>query len=384
MSEKIVVSGTVTPGFEAVKEAYEANFYRNDIYRELGSALCVYHKGQQVINLWAGYRNQEKTQPWTEDTLNAFYSTGKGVTALCLGVLVDRGLLDYNDLVSKHWPEFGQNGKEATTVSHILSHQSGNTGLREETQLDELMDWDVICDRLARQAPFWAPGESTSYHAWTVGFLAGEIVRRITGKTIGQFLQSEIAEPLGADVYFGVPESKEDAVAVLYKPLENHTLPDPTGLPDFLAVSVSNPALQAESPNRREWRAAEMPAINGYGSAIGLAKLYNPLANATKMGDASFMSAESIDKMTKVVSDRQDGMLGRQMAWAQGVALNDFGLDLFGPNPKAFGHSGWGGSFGSADRENHLAVGYVCNQMGPDTIGDLRTRELLKVIYDCL
>ncbi|HAS41498.1 MAG TPA: EstA family serine hydrolase [Microscillaceae bacterium] len=383
-SEKVAVFGTIDPQFESVKEAFESNFYRDDTYQELGSSLCVYYQGKQVINLWAGYRNREKTQPWTEDTTIALYSTTKGITGLCVGVLVDRGLVAYSDLVSKHWPEFGQNGKENTTVSHLLSHQSGNPGLRETTQLDDLMNWDLICDRLARQAPYWVPGEKTSYHGWTVGYLAGEIVRRVSGKTVGTFLQEEIAGPLGADVYIGLPESKEDTVAVLYKPIEQHQIPDPATLPDFLAVSVSNPVLEAESPNRREWRAAELPAICGYGSAMGLAKIYQPLAQVDHLPQPGFMSAGSIDKMTEIVSTRQDMMIGSPIAWGNGTVINDLDLNLFGPNTKAFGHSGWGGSFGCADRDNQVAIGYVCNQMGPDTVGDPRAKMLVKAIYDCI
>jgi len=187
---KTQIHGTVAKGFENVKKAYESNFYRDDIYKELGSSLCVYHKGEQVINLWAGYKDKEKTQAWNKDTMIALYSATKGI------------------------------------------------GLREFTLLDELMNWDLICDRLARQAPYWKPGEFTSYHGWTVGFLAGEIIRRVSGKKIGDFLQTEIAKPLHAEIFIGLPKNKQDNVATLYKPLSQHQLPDLITLPDFLASAV--------------------------------------------------------------------------------------------------------------------------------------------------
>ena len=381
---KIEIKGTVASGFEKVREAYESNFYRGDIYEELGSSLCVYHKGEQVVNIWGGYKNQDKTQEWTADTTNALYSATKGVTGMCMAILVEKGLLDYSDLVSKHWPEFGQNGKESTTISHIMSHQSGNPGLREFTLLDEFMNWDLICDRLARQAPYWTPGEFTSYHGCTVGWLAGEIIRRVSGKSIGQFLQDELATPLGADVFIGLPEHKDDTAAVLYKPKQQHELPPLISVPDFLAAAVGNPLLDPESPNRREWRAAEMPALNGYASAEGIAKLYHPLAENGKSNGFNYLSSATIDKMTTVASSRLDAMLGTPVDWAQGMVINTLDLNLYGPNKKAFGHSGWGGSFGCADRENRIAIGYVCNQMGPDTVGDARTPRIVEAIYDCI
>ncbi|WP_375560017.1 serine hydrolase domain-containing protein [Bernardetia sp. OM2101] len=381
---KIKISGHVVKGFEKVKEAYESNFYRGDIYEELGSSLCVFHQGEQVVNLWAGYQNQEKTKLWEEDTTIALYSATKGITGLCMAVLVEKGLINYSDLVSKHWSEFGQNGKENTTISHIMSHQSGNPGLREFTLLDELMNWDLICDRLARQAPYWTPGEFTSYHGWTVGYLAGEIIRRVSGKTVGQFLQDEIAIPLEADVYIGMNKDKIDTAATLYKPKQQHQLPNLSTLPDFLASAVGNPILDAESPNREEWKMAEMPALNGHASALGIAKLYHPLAENGKSNTVNYLSSETIDKMTTVVSSRLDAMIGTPVDWAHGMTINTLDLNLYGPNKKAFGHSGWGGSFGYADRENNIAVGYVCNQMGPDTVGDARTPRIIKSIYESI
>ncbi len=381
---KIKIHGTTAKGFEEVKEAYESNFYRDDIYKELGSSLCVYHKGEMVVDLWAGYKDREQKELWNKNTKIALYSTTKGITGLCMALLVEKGLVQYSDLVSKHWPEFGQNGKQNTTISQILSHQSGNPGLREFTLLDELMNWDLICDRLARQAPYWTPGEFTSYHGWTVGYLAGEIIRRVSGKSIGEFLKTEIAAPLEADIHIGLPKDKHNEVATLYKPITQHTLPDLNTLPDFLASAVGNPILDAESPNRPEWREAEMPALNGHASAEGIAKLYHPLAENGASNSLNYLSEDTINKMTEVASTRLDAMIGMPVDWAHGVILNTLDLKLYGENKKAFGHSGWGGSFGCADRENRVAIGYVCNQMGPDTVGDARTPRLVKAIYDSI
>lgn len=375
------IFGTVAAGFEGVREAFQRNYHRGDDYEELGSSLCVYHRGERVVDIWAGHKDREKTTPWTQDTTVALYSTTKGITGICMAVLVDRGLVSYSDLVSKHWPEFGQGGKQSTTVAHIMSHQSGNPGLRETIELDDLMNWELICGHLAAQEPYWTPGENTSYHGWTVGYLAGEIIGRVSGKSIGQFLREEIAEPLGADVYIGFPEDREHTVATLYKPKQQHELPPLSSLPDFLAAAVGNPVLDPESPNRREWRASEQPALCGMASAQGIARLFHPLAEGGTVGDFTLMSPQTIDKMTEVQSSRPDAMLGMPVDWANGMCINTLDLKLYGPNKKAFGHSGWGGSFGCADRDNRVAIGFVCNQMGPDTVGDKRTVPLLDAIY---
>lgn len=383
VNDSIKINGTVAPGFEKVRDAYKANFSRGDLYEDLGSSLCVYHRGERVVDLWAGWKDIERTQAWQEDTTICIYSTTKGIAGICLAVLVDQGLLNYSDLASKYWPEYGCNGKESTTIAHMLSHQTGTPAVREATQLDDLMNWDLICERLATQEPYWVPGENTAYHGWTYGYLVGEIVRRITGKSIGQFLQEEIAGPMSAELYIGMPPEKDAAAAMLYRPKQVHTPPEMEGeIPQFLIDATTNPVLDAESPNRPEWRAAEMPATCGYASAQGLAKIYAALAQGGSAHGVDLMSTETIAKMTSIASNRVDALLGMEMNWAHGVLLNNLGL--YGPNPNAFGYSGWGGSLGCADPENQIAIGFVCNQMGPDFVGDARTLPLMEAIYASL
>jgi len=375
----IKIFGEVTAGFEKVKEAFEANFHRGDLYEDLGSSLCAYHKGEKVVDLWAGYQDKEQTKLWEPDTTICVYSTTKGVAGICAAILVDRGLMDYSDPIAKYWPEYASNGKESTTVAHFLSHQTGTPAMSEPTELDDLMNWDLICDRLARQTPYWNAGENTAYHGWTYGYLVGELVRKITGKSIGQFLQEEVSGPLGAEVYIGMPADKDSAAATLYRPKQDHEAPEIEGeIPQFLIDATTNPVLDAESPNRPEWRAAEMPATCGYASAQGLAKIYSELAQ----GGGQLISTETLDKMTTVASDRVDNLIGMQMNWAHGTLLNNLGL--YGPNENAFGYSGWGGSLGCADRDNQVSVGFVCNQMGPDFVGDARTLPLMEAIFSSI
>lgn len=375
-------SGHVAPGFERVKDVFEAGFARDDIYCEVGSSICAYHDGKMVVDCWGGYTDPDKTRPWTEDTTICVYSTTKAMTALCVAVLVDRGLIAYDDPVAKHWPEFGAAGKEKTTVSHVMSHQSGNPGLRADTEHDDLLNWDLICTRLAEQEAFWEAGSNTAYHGWTYGFLAGEIVRRVSGKSIGQFFQDEIAAPLNAEVFIGVPKEKDDNTALLIAPKEVHMAGEGADMPDWVVRAMTNPMMDPLAPNRPDWRAAELPALGGFASAKGLASIFAALAEGGSRGGVDLITPQGIDKMTEVQSTRTDGILGLPMHWAQGVAVNDF--DLYGPNKKAFGHSGWGGSFVSADRKNRVAIGYVCNQMGPDLIGDPRATALVDAIYSSI
>ncbi len=382
MGDKVEISGQVASGFEGVSEAYEQNFHRDDIYQELGSSLCVYHRGECVVDIWGGYQDREKTRPWEADTTICVYSTTKALAAVCAAVLVDRGEMNYADPVSRFWPEYSQKGKEGTTIAHCLSHQTGTSAMREPTELDDLMNWGLICERLANQEPYWIPGEATAYHGWTYGYLVGEIVRRVSGKSIGAFLQDEISGPLGADAYIGLPEDKDSGAAILYGPKLQHDAPNMDELPEFLVDAMTNPLLDPESPNRREWRASEMPATGGYASARGLAKIFKPLSLGGSHEGSSLLSSGALDQMTTIASNRVDGVLGQPVDWAHGVVKNN--LSLYGPNKDAFGHSGWGGSFVCADRDKELAIGFVCNQMGPDPIGDARTLPVIEAIFHSL
>lgn len=381
MAQAIDISGTLAPGFERVRDVFEAHFSSGDIYQEVGASFCAYHQGRCVVDLWGGVADRRTGRPWARDTTANLYSTTKAIAALCLAMQVDRGLVDYEDLVGAHWPEFAANGKEATTVAHLASHQSGNPGLREPTELDELLDWPLITGRLERQAPFWKPGEATAYHPWTYGFLVGEIVRRVSGRSIGQVLAEDIAGPIAIEAYIGLPPEKDGGASVLYGP-KTAAAASEGALPDFIVAAMTNPPLEPERPNLRPWRAAELPGIGGFASASALAKMFAVCAEGGELDGVRLLSAAGIDRMTTVQSTRVDGLLGAPAHWAHGVVLNNLGI--YGPNPRAFGHSGWGGSFVCADRDARAALGYVVNQMGPDPIGDPRALRLVEAFYSCL
>jgi len=233
----VTVHGTVAPGLEPVREAFAANFQRTGDYAEVGAALCVYRRGEKVVDLWAGFANAERTRPWAADTLVNVWSTTKTATAVAVARCVDRGLIAYDQPVAEVWPEFATAGKGAITIAEVMSHQAGLPGFVEPTTLDDFYDWDRVTARLAAQAPVFERGTLNSYHAATYGFLAGEIVRRASGKTLGTLLRDEVTGPLGADLFVGLPLSEEDRVARLLPadhpvevPLETLPLPVRMGL----------------------------------------------------------------------------------------------------------------------------------------------------------
>jgi CubicO group peptidase (beta-lactamase class C family) len=373
MTDTIQISGTVAEGFEAVREAFAANFALIGAYQEVGAAIAVYRHGRQVVDLWGGFADPARTRPWRRDTLVNVWSATKGLTATAVARLVDQGRLAYETRVAEVWPEFAAGGKAEVTMAQLMSHQAGLPGFAEATTIDDQLDWTSCVGKLARQSPAWAPGEATSYHAMTFGWLAGEIVRRVDGRTIGRFVSEEICGPLGADIFICLPEALEGRVAHIFGPKAQ---PDPTALaslPPAALMALVNPAQDPEAPNRRAWRAAEIPAANGQASAQGLARLYAALGGGGGVDGVRILSAETVAAMTtRAAPDgRTDMFLGFTDSWGMGVALNTPGI--YGPNPRAFGHSGWGGSFGCADPDAGIAIGYVCNQMGPDLVGDPRT-----------
>jgi CubicO group peptidase (beta-lactamase class C family) len=376
------IEGTVAPGFDAAHEAFAQNFVREGDYQEIGASFAAFHKGRCVVDLWGGFADTRRTRPWTRDTLANVWSSTKGITAVAMALCVERGLVRYEDRVAQHWPEFAANGKADVTVAQAMSHQAGLAGFAEPTRVEDEYDWGGACARLARQKPAWVPGTATSYHAMTYGWLAGELVRRATGKGVGRFVAEEIARPLGARLFIGLPQNEEPNVAEMAAPkraIDMAALP----LPDAARMAVTNPELDPLVANLRAWRAAEIPAANGQASALSLARMYAALANGGTLDGTRLLKPETIAKMTTPATrdGRKDMFLSFVDSWGMGMALNTPGI--YGPNPRSFGHSGWGGSFGCADPDAGVAIGYVCNQMGPDLVGDPRTGGLCAAVLEC-
>ena len=367
-----MIGGMVASGFEPVRDAFAANFERPPAYREIGASLAVYRRGECVVDLWGGHVDREGRRPWQPDTLVNLWSTTKGIAAIGIALLVDRGALRYEDKVADHWPEFGAAGKAGITVAQLLSHQAGLPGFAEQTSLEDLFDQAKCAARLADQSPLWEPGTANGYHAATWGVLVAEIVRRVDGRSIGRFLAEEVAGPAGADFYLGLPPELESRVADTIPPEDPVDL-SAIELNPAMELALANPQLDPSRANDKGWRSAELPSMNGHGSARGVAKIYA----AALSGE--LLSSGTVEAMTRIAADRVDLVIGFNPQWAMGVMVN--GSGGLGPAPKAFGHGGWGGSVGCADRDSGVAIGYALNHMGPDLVGDPRATSLCEVIF---
>lgn len=373
-----IASGLVAPGFERVHAAFERNFVATLGTRDIGAGLSVYHRGRLVVDLVGGVRDVETGSPWTPDTIANIWSSTKGVMAIAFARLVDRHLVCYEDKVADYWPEFAANGKSAITIREIMSHQAGLNGFREATTVDDFGDWPLVTARLAAQAPYWPPGTETSYHAMTQGFLIGEIVKRITGLEPREFVAREVALPLGADIQIGARDEDRHRLADII-PFDGAGTPeteDPLARP-----AVNNPEVRQDWANRPRWREAQVPAANGHASAAGLARLYGAIANGGVMEDALYLKPATIAALKQRQSFRLDRFLGARR-WAHGVCLNSDGA--WGPDDEAFGHSGWGGSFGCASPKFQVGIGYVMSAMGGQIASDPRATKICEAIFECL
>jgi CubicO group peptidase (beta-lactamase class C family) len=376
------IEGFVAPGFEAAREAFAANFAREGDYQEVGASFSAFHRGHCVVDLWGGLADPARAIRWTRGTLANVWSSTKGIVAVAVALCVERGLIRYEDRIANVWPEFAAGGKDDITLAHVMSHQAGLPGFAEPTTVDDQLDWNGCCEKLARQSPQWPAGGATSYHAMTYGWLAGEVVRRIAGTSIGHFIRDHIARPLDASLHVGLPDTFESHVARMVAPkrlVDTSNLP----IPASARMALENPQQDPLAPNRRPWRAAEIPAANGQANAMALARLYASLLGASQKDVPSLLPKETVALMTRPVapSGRQDMFLGFVDSWGLGLAINTPGI--YGPNRRAFGHSGWGGSFGCADPDAEVSIGYVCNQMGPELVGDPRTQGLCNAVIGC-
>ena len=381
------VDGHCDPRFTAVRTAFEENFRDRG---ELGAAVTVAVDGETVVDLWGGWADAARTRPWEHDTLVNVWSTTKGPVALCAHILADRGLLDLDAPVATYWPEFAAAGKENVLVRHLLSHRAGLAGLREPHSLAQLYDWELTTERLAATEPWWEPGTRSGYHALTYGFLVGEVVRRVSGLLPSDFLEREVTGPLGIDFTIGLPEKEASRAAELVHapaaPASEQAAVFSQLAPAAIAA-LTNPVAGAAEANTPEWRAAEIPAANGHGTARAIAALYGVFAGRGTYGGHRVLSPEAAERVREGQGSCRDLVLGAGFAHDTEVGL---GLWLSGPNgsygrnPRAFGHDGFGGSFGLADPESGVSMGYVMNRMGPHIADDPRKMGLIDAVYGAL
>jgi CubicO group peptidase (beta-lactamase class C family) len=382
------VEGTCDPRFQRVKDAFAQSVEKG---LEIGASAAVVLDGKPVVDLWGGHMDKERTRPWTRDTIANVYSTTKGLTAICAHRLIDKGQLELDAPVARYWPEFAQGGKEKLPVRFLLSHRAGLAAVRKPLDVDDLFKWDVMCAALAVQEPWWVPGTKHGYHAITFGWLVGEVIRRITGKSPGTYLRDELATPLGLDMHIGL-EAKHDARVANLIP----SPPPAPGEPNMFAEAMKNPegvmAKAFMNPpvltrpnlvNSREWRAAEICAANGHTNARALARLYGALARGGEVDGYRVLSKEGIARCHTEQSYGADEVLTISTRFGEGFMMSQPGA-MLGPNPRSFGHPGAGGSLGFADPDSKIGLGYVMSKMQAGLLIDSRVQALIDATYASL
>jgi CubicO group peptidase (beta-lactamase class C family) len=383
------VQGTCDPRFDPVRQAFASNF---EELGEVGAAVAVHVDGQPVVDLWAGVADVEADKAWQEDTLALVFSTTKGWTAACALLLWERGELDLDAPVADVWPEFGAAGKQSVTTRQLLSHQAGLPAFDDPVTVGECHDLDSVVARLAAQTPRWEPGTAHGYHAITFGWLVGEVIRRVDGRTVGRFFAEEVAEPLGLEAYIGLPADLHPRVAKLL-PIDINKL-SPQLLDDPKTQAIAAKILDSESLtfkvftnppvlagvdefNSTSMYAAEWPAANGITTARSLSKLYGELACNRILSSATLDAAETPQV------EGPDRVLVLETRFGLGFALPSEVVS-YGPTGTGFGHDGAGGSVGFADRRARVGFGYVMNQMSMSLGTDERVRNLTHALYSAL
>jgi CubicO group peptidase (beta-lactamase class C family) len=387
MAASVPIQGTCEPRFEPIKKAFLENFAARN---ELGAAVALTLDGKPMVDLWAGWADQAKTAPWTRDTIVNVYSTTKGLTAICAHRLVDQGKLDLDAPVAKYWPEFAQAGKQNLPVRYLLSHRAGLPAVKKPLARDAAFSWETMTGALAAQEPWWVPGTRHGYHALTFGWLVGEVIRRISGKSPGTYFRDELAQPLGLDCHIGLDAKHDSRVAPLVEPPP----PDP-GQPNPMAEMMKDPesvsaktlmnppTLAPGIVNSRQWRGAEIPAANGHTTARALARIYGALARGGEIDGVRVLTPESIAQCHTEQSRGPDAVLLLTTRFGLGFMMSLPEASL-GPNPRSFGHPGYGGSIGYADPDAKIGFGYTMNRMGTGILIDPRADALIKAVYESL
>jgi len=358
------IQGTWDPRFEGVATTLSASL---DAGTDVGASVAVLLHGEPVVDIWGGTADEAGTTPWEKDTITNVWSTTKTMTFLCTLMLADRGELDYHAPVARYWPEFAAGGKEHVEVRHLMAHTAGLPGWAEPMEPEDLADWEKCTAVLARQEPWWEPGTASGYHAVTQGYLIGEVVRRITGTTIGQWFASEVAAPLGADFHIGLPESEDRRVSVVIPPPPLDL--DELKPSELVLRAMTNPMLDATYPAQAWWRRAEIPAANGHGNARSVAEVQSIIAGRGEARGVRLLSAEGVDRLFEEQIHGTDLILGAEYRFGMGYGLSS-GMMPIGPRACFWG--GYGGSLIVMDQESGLTVSYAMNRMEAGLQGDLR------------
>lgn len=362
--------------FDRLKDVFAASFDAGD---ELGASVAVTLEGETVVDLHGGFADRQKARVWDDRLLVPVFSAGKAVMALLVARLVDQGRLTYDTRVAETWPEFAQAGKDEITLGELMSHQAGLPGLGADVDPAFWYDPAQVVRALEVLAPAWTPGSASGYHPITIGFLAGEVFRRTDGRTLARALREDLAEPFGLDLWWGLPDALHERTPQMWKPNQPPFLGE---LDDHKRAAFYR---RGASPGRDtpEWRRAEFPSANLHANARSLARALVPFANGGRLDGAPVLSPSTVREALRERIVGPDKVLPFRISWAAGVMRNE-GLDIFGPEPSAVGHCGWGGSCVLADPVRRVTVAYAMNKQSPHLLGDPRPVKLIEAIYAAL
>jgi len=370
------IHGRCDDRFSAARDAFATNFAED---KELGASFAATLEGEVVVDIWAGDADQ-KGAPWVENTIVNVFSTTKTMTALSALLLADRGEIDVSAPVGRYWPEFARNGKRDIEVRHLLSHSAGLSGLDEQVTVEDLYDWEKITALLAAQAPWWKPGTQSGYHAVTQGYLVGEVVRRVTGQTLGTFFRRELAEPLSADFHIGLAPAEFERVGDLVPPPMGAALGSGAAPDSIAARTFRSPPADVRASRTASWRQAEIPAANGHGNARSVARVQTLLACRGEAFGRRLLSERGALRVFEEQTNGADLVLGVPIRFGLGYGLRSEAMPI-GPNANTCFWGGWGGSLVVVDADARLCMAYVMNKMGQGTTGDTRAGRIMMAMF---
>ncbi|MBX3575335.1 MAG: beta-lactamase family protein [Mesorhizobium sp.] len=379
------LTGSYDSAFARVAEAFAQNY---SVEEEIGSATTIYVDGRKVVDLWGGYRDADYVRPWEQDTIVCMMSVAKGIAGMSFNMLIDRGVVDPDKPVADYWPEFAQNGKEGVLVRHVLDHTAGLPVVLDPLWKGAVFDCDAIVAALEKQAPLWEPGTVAAYHIHTQGNLLGEIVRRVTGKRFPQFIADEVTDPLGADYQYGnLSDADLARCATLVPTVEGTLLAKRDTDPDALVSKGFTQFPDEPLPvtlNSTAWRRAEITSASGHGNPRAVARIYGAVARGGSLDGVTLMSPQTIEDMLVEQHNQFERMQQRPYHQGRGILLNTPVSVWMGPNMRAFGHHGFGGSIGFGDPDAKIGFSYACNKM--HAVGDNgpRARRIIEALYEVL
>ena len=371
------INGFTDDRFAGARTAFEANIANGS---DIGASYCATLDGKTVVDLWGGHADEARTRPWEEDTIVNVYSTTKTMTALCALLLADRGELDFSAPVARYWPDFAANGKDGVTVAHLMSHSAGLPGWDNKVTKEVLYDWEQATSLLAAQAPLWEPGTQIGYHAVTQVYLVGEVVRRISGQSLGTFFRTEIAEPLGADFHIGLPASEDHRVADLVPPPGGAAISDRDTAPFYRILN--NPPINPLETRTRDWRAAEIPAAGGTSNARAVAEIHALLVNGGMAKGKQIMSEAGCRRALEFQIEGTCQVMNVPLRLGMGFGMPSERMPLPSPNTVYWG--GYGGSVILIDFDKRTTLAYVMNKMAGTTVGDMRSVMINMAMWQAL